>query len=66
MKELKDFARVELKAGETKTVTLSITPEKLAFYNRNMNFVVESGDFEIMTGTSSLDKDLQKVTLTVK
>ncbi len=66
VKELKDFARVELKAGETKTITLSITPEKLAFYNRNMNFVVESGDFEIMTGTSSLDKDLQKVTLTVK
>lgn len=65
-KELKDFARVELKAGETKTITLSITPEKLAFYNRNMNFVVEGGDFEIMTGTSSLDKDLQKVTLTVK
>jgi beta-glucosidase len=66
VKELKDFARVELKAGETKTVNLSITHEKLAFYNRNMNFVVESGDFEIMTGTSSLDKDLQKTILTVK
>jgi beta-glucosidase len=66
VKELKDFARVELKAGETKTVTLSITPEKLSFYDRSMNYVVENGDFEIMTGTSSLDKDLQKVTLTVK
>ena len=66
VKELKDFARVELKAGETKTVTLCITPEKLAFYDRKMNFIVESGEFEIMTGTSSLDKDLQKVILTVK
>jgi len=66
VKELKDFARVELKAGESKTISFTITPDKLAFYDRNMNYVVESGDFEIMVGASSLDIDLKKVKLTVE
>jgi beta-glucosidase len=66
VKELKDFKRVELNPGEAKTIAFTITPEKLAFYDRNMNYVVESGDFEIMVGTSSLDKDLQKLTLSVQ
>ncbi len=66
VKELKDFARVDLKPGETKEVTFTITPEKLSFYDREMNYVVEPGDFEILVGTSSDDKDLQKVVLSVK
>jgi beta-glucosidase len=66
VKELKDFARVTLEPGETKTVELSILPEKLAFYDINMNYVVEPGDFTVMVGNSSADKDLQKVKLTVK
>jgi len=53
--ELKDFKRITLEPGETKTVTLSITPEKLQFYNINMIRVVEPGEFEIMVGTSSVD-----------
>jgi len=53
--ELKDFKRITLEPGETKTVTLSITPEKLQFYNINMVRVVEPGEFEIMVGTSSVD-----------
>jgi beta-glucosidase len=52
--------------GETKTVTLDITPESLAFYDVNMEYVVEPGEFEIMVGTSSGDSDLQKVILTVE
>ena len=66
IKELKGFARVELEAGESRTVTFNLTPEMLAFYDFDMNFVVEPGDFEIMVGSSSDDADLKKVTLTVK
>jgi beta-glucosidase len=66
IKQLKDFKRVNLKPGETQQVTFTITPEKLSFYDRNMNFVLEPGEFEVMVGNSSLDKDLKKVTFEVK
>jgi beta-glucosidase len=56
---------VWLAPGETKTVVLEITFESLAFYDINMKFVVEPGEFEIMIGNSSRDQDLQKVILTV-
>ncbi|HEY1662399.1 MAG TPA: glycoside hydrolase family 3 N-terminal domain-containing protein [Verrucomicrobiae bacterium] len=65
IKELKGFQKIELRAGETKTVALDITPDSLAFYDINMKYVVEPGDFEIMVGNSSRDGDLQKVVLTV-
>ena len=65
MKQLKDFERVYLKKGETKVLEFTLTPEKLSFYDRKMNFIVEPGDFEVMVGNSSLDKDLQKVKFTV-
>jgi beta-glucosidase len=65
IKELKGFQKVELQPGETKIVTLDITPGSLAFYDINMKYVVEPGDFEIMVGNSSRDSDLQKVILTV-
>ena len=66
VKELKGFERVFLRAGETKTVTLDITPESLAFYDANMDYVVEPGEFAIMVGSSSRDCDLQRVTLHVE
>ena len=65
IKELKGFKKVSLQPGETKTVTLEITPDSLAFYDVNMKFVVEPGEFEILVGNSSRDRDLQKVTLKV-
>ncbi len=65
VKELKGFQKISLQPGETKTVALDITPELLAFYNVNMKYVVEPGEFEIMVGSSSRDVDLQKVVLTV-
>jgi beta-glucosidase len=65
VKELKGFKKISLQPGETQTVTLDITPEALAFYDINMQFVVEPGEFEIMAGNSSRDEDLQKVVLTV-
>jgi beta-xylosidase len=66
VKELKGFQKISLRPGETKTVELEITPDSLAFYDVNMKYVVEPGDFEIMVGTSSRDCDLQKVLLQVK
>ncbi len=55
VKELKGFKKIEINAGETKTVSFSITPEDLKFYNSDLKFDWESGDFEIMIGTSSAD-----------
>jgi beta-glucosidase len=65
IKELKGFKKLFLKPKETQTVTLDITPDSLAFYDVNMKYVVEPGDFELMIGNSSRDQDLQKVLLTV-
>ena len=66
IKELKGFRRVFLEAGASAAVEFEITPELLAFYNVDMQFVVEPGEFEIMVGNSSRDADLQTVVLTVK
>ncbi len=66
VKELKDFTRVELQPGESKSVTFTLTPDKLAYFGENMEFVVEPGDFKIMIGGSSEDKSLVSTTLTVK
>jgi beta-glucosidase len=65
IKELKGFEKVTLRPGETKKVAFDITPDALAFYDINMKYVVEPGEFTIMVGNSSRDEDLQKVTLTV-
>jgi beta-glucosidase len=65
VKELKGFQKITLQPGETQTVALEITPESLAFYDINMKYTVEPGEFEIMVGNSSRDEDLQKVVLTV-
>ena len=65
VKELKGFAKVHLEPGETRTVAIEITPASLAFYDINMDYVVEPGEFEIMVGTSSRDADLQTVILHV-
>ena len=66
VKELKDFARVSLKPGESRTVEFDITPDKLAFFDRNMKYTVEPGEFTVMMGSSSLDKDLKTTSLTIK
>ena len=53
VKELKDFKRISLNAGESKKVTFTITPDKLAFYGLDMKRIVEPGQFDIMVGASS-------------
>ena len=66
VKELKGFQRVSLKAGETKRVEFAITPDDLKFYTVRKLWEVEPGDFTLMVGSSSADKDLQKLALTVE
>jgi beta-glucosidase len=66
IKELKGFKKISLKPGESKTVSLPITREHLAFTDINLDYTVEAGDFEIMVGNSSRDQDLAKVVLQVK
>jgi len=60
-KQLKGFAKIFVKAGETKTVMLKLTPEHLSLINAKMKRVVEPGEFEVMIGTSSEDIKLRKV-----
>jgi beta-glucosidase len=66
LKMLKGFERIALKPGETKTVTFNLGFDALNVLNQDMKKVVEPGTFTISIGTSSLEKDLQKITLTTK
>src|SRR6478672_616436 len=61
VKELKGFQKISLKAGETKTVTFNITTSDLKFYNSNLKYDWESGDFVIMIGGNSRDVKSEKV-----
>jgi beta-glucosidase len=65
VKELKGFKRITLEPGETTTVAFDVTPGHLAFYDIDMVFRVEPGEFRLMVGSSSRDADLQAVTLRV-
>ncbi len=58
VKELKDFARVALKAGEEREVNFTITPDKLRFLDKDLKPVVEPGEFVVMVGPSSEDARL--------
>ncbi len=53
VKELKGFNKINVKAGETKIITFSLTPAELGFYNNVGEFIIEPGDFDIMVGTNS-------------
>ncbi|RZK57352.1 MAG: beta-glucosidase BglX [Pedobacter sp.] len=55
VKELKGFQKISLKAGESKDVTFTITQEDLKFYNANLKFVAEPGDFKLFIGGNSRD-----------
>ncbi len=61
VKELKGFQKISLKPGESKTVTFTITPEDLKFYNYDLKYDWEAGDFQIMIGTNSKEVKMAKV-----
>jgi beta-glucosidase len=55
VQELKDFARIHLKKGETKTVKFLITADKLQYYGLDMKRIVDPGEFEVQVGRNSAD-----------
>lgn len=61
VKELKGFQKIYLKKGESKKVTFNISPEDLKFYNNELKFDWEAGDFDIMIGTDSEQVKTQKI-----
>src|ERR1051325_10773233 len=56
VRELKGFQRVTLRPGEKRRLEFTLTPELLRFYNRDLRFVVEPGEFKVMVGKSSADE----------
>ena len=60
--ELKGFRKVFLKAGENKTVTFKISPEDLKFYNYDLKYDWEPGEFVIMVGGNSIDLKSSTIT----
>lgn len=61
VKELKGFQKIFLKKGESKTVSFNITPDDLKFYDDELNFDWEAGEFDIMIGTSSAEVQTKRI-----
>ena len=55
VKELKGFQRVSLQPGEKRRIEFVLGPEHLGFWNREMKYVVEPGEFRVMVGNNSVD-----------
>jgi len=55
VKELKGFKRISLSAGETKSVRFTVNAQQMAFYDRDMQYIVEPGEVAVMVGSSSDD-----------
>ena len=64
VKELKGFKKVHIAAGQSAQVDFTITADELSYYNHDLEWVCEPGDFEIMAGPNS--RDVQTVQLTVR
>ena len=66
VKELKGFERIYLQPGQTRTVTFKIAPEMLKFYDYDLQYVIEPGDFQVMIGSNSRDVKTAVFTVTSK
>jgi beta-glucosidase len=66
VKQLRGFQRVTLKPSEKTNVSFTLTPEDLALLNRDMHWVVEPGEIEIMVGESSEDTRLKGTLRTIQ
>ncbi len=64
VQELKGFERISLKPGESRTVSFKINADLLKFYNKDLNYVCEPGDFEVMVGPNS--RDVQHLPFTLR
>jgi beta-glucosidase len=64
VKELKGFKKIWLEPGQSQTVSFTITPELLSFYDTNMKWTLEPGDFTLMIGTASDKTQIIKLTVT--
>lgn len=64
VKELKGFQKVFIKKGETKTISFSLTPENLKFYDDQLNYDWEGGEFDIMVGTNSKNVQTKRINWT--
>jgi len=64
VKELRGFRQMELSPGEEKEILFHLTAKDLGFINRNLQFVTEPGEFEIMTGLNS--KEVKKIVIHLK
>ena len=61
IKELKGFKKIELMPGETKAIKFTITPDDLKFYNYDLKYDWEPGEFQIMIGSNSRDVQTKSV-----
>jgi len=64
VQELKGFERISLKPGESRTVSFKINADLLKFYNKDLNYDCEPGDFEVMVGPNS--RDVQRLPFTLR
>ncbi len=64
VQELKGFERITLKPGESRTVSFKINADLLKFYDKDLNYVCEPGDFEVMVGPNS--RDVQRLPFTLQ
>ena len=64
VQELKGFERISLKPGESRTVSFKINADLLKFYNKDLSYVCEPGDFEVMVGPNS--RDVQRLPFTLR
>ena len=63
VKELKGFEKIYLQPNESRTVRFTIAPEMLKFYNADLKFVTEPGDFDVMIGSDSRNVKTARFTL---
>ena len=66
VKELKAYQRISLKPGESKEIVFELNKSAFAYYDSEMNYIVEAGDFDILVGNSSRDEDLKNTTFNVE
>jgi len=66
VKELKAYQRVSLKPGESKEIVFELNKSAFAYYDSEMNYVVEAGDFDILVGNSSRDEDLKNINFNIE